>query len=520
MKKPWANKGTGRLLGAVAGAVLALLPMAGAQAQNERPGLKVGVAGLPPNLEPGRVLSNVGTRVTYSMFDTLIRRDFLSAPGGGGAKLVPGLAESWTRLGPDLLEVKLRENVKFHDGSVLTAADVVFSFSQERFKTLPEGAAYFGVLESVEAVDPLTVRFKTKMPDPLLEQRLSSWASWILSAEDWRTRAARGDVRDPVGTGPFKLVEFSPDQQIVLQAFDDYFGGPPNASSVTFRQVPETAGRIAGLVSGEFDIITNVAPDQINELEQYDGVDVRTVALANSHMLVYSDRVPALADKRVRKALDLAINRDLIVQALWSGKAEIPRGHQYPEYGELFDETREPPKYDPDRARALLAEAGYRGEPLVYMTQGNYYTNGLAVAQAIMSMWEEVGINVTLQNVENLEAVPYDQLSVRNWSNSTRYPDPVGAIWIAWGPGGNAQRVWKTWNAPERFNEVGTALQTETDVSKRKALAKELLDIWEDEAPGSILFQPTEAYGVRSNVKWQPYTFYYMDLRDYNLDFE
>lgn len=520
MKRSRAGKRAGWLLGAVAGAMLALLPMTGVQAQDARPGLKVGVAGLPPNLEPGRVLSNVGTRVTYSMFDTLIRRDFLSAAGGGGSKLVPGLAESWTRLGPDLLEVKLRDNVKFHDGSPLTAQDVVFTFSQDRFKTLPEGAAYFGVLQSVEAVGPLTVRFRTKMPDPLLEQRLSSWASWIVNEKDWRAKAARGDVRDPIGTGPFKLVEFSPDQQIVLQAFDDYFGGPPNASSVTFRQVPETAGRIAGLVSGEFDIITNVAPDQMNELSQYDGVDVRTVALANSHMLAYSGQDPVLADKRVRKALDLAINRDLLVEALWSGKATIPRGHQYPEYGPLYDETRAPPKYDPDRARELLKEAGYSGQPIVYMSQGNYYTNGLAVAQAIMSMWEEVGINVTLQNVENLEAVPPEKLSVRNWSNSTRYPDPVGAIWIAWGPGGNAQRVWKSWKAPARFNEVGTALQTEIDVAKRQALAKELLDIWEDEAPGSILFQPTEAYGVRKNVKWQPYTFYYMDLRNYNLDFE
>jgi len=149
MKRSRADEGAGWILGAVAGAMLALLPMTGGQAQDSRPGLKVGVAGLPPNLEPGRVLSNVGTRVTYSMFDTLIRRDFLSAPGGGGSTLVPGLAESWTRLGPDLLEVQLRENVKFHDGSPLTANDVVFSFSQDRFKTLPEGAAYFGVLESV-----------------------------------------------------------------------------------------------------------------------------------------------------------------------------------------------------------------------------------------------------------------------------------------------------------------------------------------------------------------------------------
>jgi peptide/nickel transport system substrate-binding protein len=511
--RPGGLKG---LLALAAGLSLALLPTTAVNARD----LTVGVAQLPPNLEPGRVLSNAGTRVTYSMFDTLIRRDFLSAEGGGGSVLVPGLAVSWTRLGPDTLELKLRDGVAFHNGAPLTAADVAFTFSKERFDRLPEGAAYFGVLETVEVVDPLTVRFKTKAPDPLLEQRLASWASWIVNAEDWKAKAEKGEVRDPVGTGPYRLVEFSPDQQIVLEANESYFGGAPNAGKVTFRQVPETAGRIAGLVSGEFDIITNIAPDQIAELERYDGVDVRTVTLANSHVLAYNDKQPVLADKRVRQALNLGINRELIVEALWGGKAVIPQGHQYPEYGDLFDATRSAPQYDPDRARALLAEAGYKGEPIIYTSQGNYYTNGLAVAQVIMAMWEEIGINVSLQNVENLEAVPNEQLWVRNWSNSTRYPDPVGAIWIAWGPGGNAQKVWDSWEAPARFNEVGAALQQETDVSKRQALAKELLDIWEDDAPGTVLFQPIEVYGVRADVKWQPYTFYYMDLRNYNLDFE
>jgi peptide/nickel transport system substrate-binding protein len=499
--------------------IAALIPLS-SDAQDARPSLTVAVAGLPPNLEPGRVLSNVGTRVTYSMFDTLIRRDFLSAEGGGGSELVPGLAESWTRLGPDELELKLRDDVLFHDGSSMTADDVAFTFSAERFDMLPEGAAYFNVLENVEVVDDHTVRFKTKASDPLLEQRLASWASWIVSKDDWRARAAQGEVRDPIGTGPYRLVEFSPNQQIVLEAFDDYYGGKPNASTVTFREVPETAARLAGLVSGEFDIITNVAPDMAAEIDAYDAVETRTVVLANSHMLVYNTHQPGLTDKRVRQALNLGINRELIVEALWDGKANIPRGHQYPEYGALYDETRAPPQYDPERARELLAEANYQGEPLVYMLQGNYYTNGMAVAQVILSMWEEIGVNATLQSFENLDGLPYDELVVRNWSNSTRYPDPIGAIWIAWGPGGNAQRVWKTWTAPERFNEVGTALQSEVDVAKRQVLAKELLDIWEDDAPGTILYQPTEIYGVRKGVEWQPYTFYYMDLRDYNLDFE
>src|SRR5690606_9981142 len=146
----------------------------------ERPDLVVGVADIPPTLEPGKELSNVGTRVNYSIFDTLIRRDFLSAEGGGGSELVPGLATSWTRIDDLTLEIKLREGVTFHNGAPLTAEDIAFTFSPERLSgenaLLSEGPAFFSVLKDVKIVDPTTIHFITKAPDPLLEQRLASWA--------------------------------------------------------------------------------------------------------------------------------------------------------------------------------------------------------------------------------------------------------------------------------------------------------------------------------------------------------
>ena len=174
----------------------------------ERPDLVVGVADLPATLEPGKELSNVGTRVNYSIFDTLIRRDFLSAEGGGGSTLVPGLATEWKRIDDLTLEVKLRDDVTFHNGAPLTAEDVVFTFSPERLSgenaLLPEGPAYFSVLAEVKAIDEHTVHFITKATDPLLEHRLSSWASWIVNKVDWeeKAKADGGLPMFPVGTGP------------------------------------------------------------------------------------------------------------------------------------------------------------------------------------------------------------------------------------------------------------------------------------------------------------------------------
>lgn len=119
----------------------------------DRPDLSVAVAALPPTLEPADQLGNVSVRITYSMFDTLIRRDFLSSPNGDGAKLVPSLAESWRRIDDRTLEITLRPEVKFHNGEIMTADDVAFTFSPERLSganaVMKQGPAYFGILEKL-----------------------------------------------------------------------------------------------------------------------------------------------------------------------------------------------------------------------------------------------------------------------------------------------------------------------------------------------------------------------------------
>ena len=180
----------------------------GALAQTDRrPMLVVAVPELPPTLEPAMELSNVGTRVTYSVFDTLIRRDFLGSPDGGGSALRPHLAESWERESARALVVRLRRGVRFHNDDELTSDDVAFTFAEGRLwgtkPSIAEGPAYFGTLEGVEALDRYTVRFRTRVPDVLLEHRLASWASWIVNARAYRTLGMDGFGQAPVGTGPF-----------------------------------------------------------------------------------------------------------------------------------------------------------------------------------------------------------------------------------------------------------------------------------------------------------------------------
>jgi peptide/nickel transport system substrate-binding protein len=499
----------------------AISPPAGAQTAGARPLLTIGVAEVPPTLEPARELSNVGTRVTYSIFDTLIRRDFLGSPDGGGSALKPHLATAWERESPTSLVLQLRRDVRFHNGDLMTAADVVYTFTSRRMfgpdALLREARSYFATLAGVEALGPHVVRFTTRVPDVLLEQRLASWCAWIVNRRAYEELGFEAFSRAPIGTGPFRVRELQADQRITLEAFDDYWMGRPSARGVVFRQIPELAARVAALQSGDVDLITNVPPDQVGALRRAPGITVRSVVLANAHVLTFDERGPGMGDKRLRQALGLALDRQLLVDTLWDGAAVVPPGHNYPEYAEMFLPGRAL-RHDPAAARRLLREAGYGGAPIIYRTMPNYYTNALRAAQVAVEMWREVGVNARLQVVENFAQMRAEGQQIGNNSNSTRLPDPLGSLWISWGPASWFQASG-AFRSTAAFNAAGHALEAEMDPARRRALFAQMLDAWEDAAPGTVLYQPAEFYAMRRGIEWRPYTFYFMDLRPDNLRF-
>lgn len=492
----------------------------------DRPVLKVGVQGLPPALDPHQELSNVGTRVAYVLFDHLLERDFIDGdPPGTGSGILPMLAESWEREDDLTMVFKLREDVVFHNGDPMTAEDIKFSFDRHLIdppEEIVDAQGYISTISEVEVVDDYTVRFKTAKPDPLLEIRVTSWATWIMPKAYYEEVGMEGFMQAPVGTGPYKFVELRPDEILVVDSHDEWWGGLPTAQRVEFRVIPETAARVAALVSGEVDIITNIAPDQVQTIDGAEDVEVRSVPLANCHVVRYNTRHPSMGDKLLRQALNLAINRELLVEALWGGKAVLMRGHQFPEYGgpvggDQFNEERPYTPYDPERAKELLEGSTYDGETITFYSEPGYYTLGAEAAQAIVQMWQEIGVNAEVK-LQSADEAGLDVVTVNNWSNSSFVADPDGAFWLRWGEPTATQR--DTWT-PEnpRFNELGNQARETLDLEFRFDAYQEMLDIWEDEAPGTVLYIPIENYGVRSDLEWLPYSFYYMDLRPKNLKF-
>ncbi len=495
-------------------------------------------------LEPLREQSNVGQRVFSFIFERLIMQDLL-------AKLEekPGLAESWKRIDARTVEFTLRKGVKFHNGDEMTADDVVFTFSRDRMfgpdydisstKTLftsvlirdsnqgknlpPEVPAVakrlFPALEKVEAVDKYTVRFTNRTPDVTLEGRIGRLGSDIISRRAYEEAKSWLDwARAPVSTGPYKVREFKPDQVLVMDAHDDYWGGRPPLKSVRLVVVPEVATRINGLLAGQFDFICDVPPDQIPGIEKNPKFEVLGSTIVNHRLTVFDKNHPRLADPRIRQAFTHAIDRQAIVEALWSGRTRVPAGLQWEFYGPMFVENWTVPSFDLAKAKALLKEANYKGDPIPYRLLNNYYTNQVSTAQVLIETWRQAGLNVQIEMKENWQQI-FDTNSpraVRDWSNSAGFNDPISSIVAQHGPQGQQQQVGEWTN--EEMNKLSVAMEVETDMQKRKAMFRRMLEICEREDPAfTVLHQNATFTAKRKDIKWKASPSFAMEFRSINF---
>lgn len=530
------------LLGASA---IALPRVAIAQA-DQRPAINIAVQKISNSntLEVLREQSNVGERIFFSsLWEPLIGRDWLNE-----LRTVPMLATEWRRISDSVVELTLREGVKFHNGDVMTAEDVAFSFGRERMfgdspasaqgrtitvrgdivpspaqRELPvevTGVARraWPALERVEIVDARTVRFHNASPDVTMEGRLSRYGSEIISRRGFQEARGWFDwARRPVLTGPYQVVEFRPDHSLTLAAHDEYWGGRPPLRQIRFLEVPEVSARINALRTGEVQFACDLPPDQIEGIERDRAYEVQGGTILNHRLTCFDKSHTALRDARVRRAFTHAIDRQAIVESLWGGRTVIPRGLQWDYYGEMFVSDWEVPRFDPAEARRLLREANYRGEPIPYRLLNNYYTNQTPTAQVLVEMWRQVGLNVAIDMKENwsqiLERGP--TRAVRDWSNSAPFNDPVSSLVAQHGPNGQQQQVGEYAN--EELNRLCVELETSTDRARRKVVFRRLLEIAEREDPAyTVLHQNATFTAKRRETPWRAAPAFAMEFRSMN----
>lgn len=479
--------------------------------------IRVGAANMREYVDPGKDHSNVGSMQYVNSFEPLIGKNAHAVEPEFG----PCLAESWEMISPTTIELRLRKDVFFHNGDPMTADDVVFSLDRMFHPTFPpyvtRSREYFSNMEKAEKVDDYTVRVHTKRPDPILLTLLNVQQSMIVPEKYIKGLTGSPDVAEdsdfeafglkPVGTGPYAITEFVPGQKLVWERFEKYWGEKPDLEKATITRINEMAARITALKNGEVDIITNVPPDQISTIERDPDLKVEGMQTPIFHVVFFKTNNPKLTDKRLRQALCLAIDRDLLNEALWHGKARIPEYHTFPQFGKLYDPSWRTIEYNPEKARQLLKEAGYDGTPIRFDTQATYYTNGLLAVQAIREMWAEVGVTMAI-NVLDRWTGDDEDMEARIWSNPLYFPDPVGSYGTMWSPTG-ARITAKSWDPAKpkgyaSYEELWNNFRYSMDTAERLKYYREIMEYIAEEAPFTILYQPYESWGMRKDVDWRP----------------
>lgn len=463
----------------------------GGPVQAQGQSLAVAVAAAPTSLDPHYHTFSPNNMMAEHFFDPLIRRD-------AKAQLRPGLAESWHLVDDTTWEFKLRRGVTFSNGANFTAEDVLFTLRRVPNVLNSPGsfATFTKAIVSAVAPDPYTIRFTTNGIYPLLPQDLSLVHIICKSVSDRVTTADFNSGRAVIGTGPFRLQGFVPDDRVTMVRNADYWGEMPEWTQVTYRFLSSDGARVAALLSGGAQMIDNVPPSDMPRLRGTPGFTMAEIPSLRSIFLmldVASEVSPSIAgpngesldrnplrDLRVRQALSFAINRQAIVDRVMQG-AGVPSGQMMPPGANGYLDDLPLPPFDPDRARTLLAEAGYpNGFQIGLIGPNNRYMNDAQIIQAVGQMWQRIGVRA------RVEAMPFALLVQRQARNN------MSAMLFGWATTGEpstALRGILTTRNPEKG--FGTVNFSGYSSARVDALVEEGLRTADDEMREAAFKQAT-----------------------------
>ncbi|MGE7022523.1 glutathione ABC transporter substrate-binding protein [Solibacillus cecembensis] len=446
------------------------------------------------------------SNVQSNLYETLVVRD-------ANGDLVPGLAESWTQVDDLTWEFKLKQGVTFHDGEAFNAEAVKTSFDRILDPKVASPRAFlFEMVTEIKVIDDSTVQFVTEYPFSPLLAHLTHNGGGVISpksiAADYAAMEADSAVlagsvisTNPVGTGPFKFVSWTPGTEIKLEKFAEYAGTPANLDTVTFKVVPEGATRVAELQSGYADIIGTVEPSQVANVNSFDAAAVLETASSSLTYIGFNTKKKPFDDAKVRQAISKTIDRTKLIDGIYEGYGVPAISPLSPGiFGYTEDVTSM--EYNVEEAKALLAEAGYADG---FTT--TIWTNDNPVRQqvAIVLQEELKKLNITA-NIEVLEFGAYlektaageHDMFILGWSNSTGDADyGLYALFHSSQHGDPGNRSFYSNAEVDALLDKG---RREADPAAREAIYKDALQKISDDSPMAFVLHPAYLTGVSDKV--------------------
>jgi peptide/nickel transport system substrate-binding protein len=472
--------------------------------------LRIGFARDADTLDPGNHRNRETETIIRNMYDGILTRD-------SSMVIHPEIAESYNQVSATEYDFVIRDGIKFHDGSELTVEDVKFTLERLFEKdgmgdgqTSPR-QSLLGPMESIEILNSNTLRVHLSEPWPLLPAMLPFQE--IVSKDFVEQVGTEGMASQVNGTGPFELVRWNRGESIVMERFDDYYGGaegisPTDVACVEraiFRVIPESSSRVAALLAGDVHIISELPTFSVNQVRNNADTDVMAVNGTRSFFIAMNNESDLFSDIRVRKALAHALDKDLIVDRILDGFATPIDGILSPE---AFGKNKELPtfEYDPSKARQLLADAGYpNGIEVTLDVEGAYRDT----AEAIGSVLSKSGITT---NVSVSEAA----ILTQKWR--TEGEEKSGDLYMtSWGNGSlDPHGIFvPTHRTNDRGNSAGYAnpavddlldrASVEVDTNKRAEMYQQAEAIAASDVPYIYLWVPQDLYGVSNRLSgWSP----------------
>ncbi len=485
---------------AVLVAVLGLAVPGAAQDRARSKEVVVAFAAEPRTLLPDTIVDWTTNNMVEHMYDRLVDRDPKTY------KPAPMLATGWKIVNDTTWEFTLRQGVKFHNGEPFNAQSV--KATMEYIKD-PANKTHFAprwaLIKDVQIVNDYTVRLITEKPWPSLIDRIAGTDFLPMPPKALKEQGVQALAAKPIGTGPFRFVQWARDEKLVVERNPDYWQRPADVSRVTFRFIPEFSARLAALLAGEVDIMKDVPPQAVEMVDKSGKGKVRSTVSSRINYLALVNLKPGpLQDLKVRKAIHAAVNVDELIQQVLKGRATKMCGPLAPLN---VDYSPKPQclKYDPVQAQALFKEAGIDPAKLMLTldTPSGRYPLDKDISLAIASQLGRLGIKVNV--VVNEWGVHLDKIKNRTTGDM---------FFLGWGPSLDAQNVIESlFQGNQTYSSYGGNKAIEAkiaqavivvDPKKRLEAWAELQQMVRDEVPWVFLWQQHDLYGVANWIEWAP----------------